>query len=89
MGCDRDVNAYYWPEYKKVESGAWKFENYDTNGESTPDQKNTVLLHIFAPDQELSYYCRLVLISGTNSLSLDREANTAAGVDAVRWVLPH
>ena len=33
MGCDRDVNAYYWPEYQKVESGAWKFQNYDTNGD--------------------------------------------------------
>ncbi len=33
MGCDRDVNAYYWPEYQKVESGSWKFQNYDTNGE--------------------------------------------------------
>ena len=32
MGCDRDVNAYYWPEYQKVESGAWQFQNYDTNG---------------------------------------------------------
>ncbi len=34
MGCDRDINAYYWPEYQKVESGTWKFQNYDTNGNS-------------------------------------------------------
>jgi len=32
MGCDRDINAYYWPEYQKVESGTWKFQNYDMNG---------------------------------------------------------
>ena len=32
MGLDRDVNTYYYPEYQKVESGAWQFQNYDTNG---------------------------------------------------------
>lgn len=32
MGCDRDTNTYYWPEYKKVESGVWNSLNYDTNG---------------------------------------------------------
>ena len=31
MGLNRDKNAYMYPEFQRVKTGDWKFQNYDMN----------------------------------------------------------